>query len=265
LLNKPNAATGKIFAQFIQNLSQDNLLIISCDKLDSATQKTSWFQAINDQGAIINIWPLDAGAFQQWVKLRLQQNDLSTDPRIVQFLVEQTEGNPLACAQEIEKLKLIYPSGKIPQEELDQVITDNARYDIFGFVDMTLTGNAARIVNALQKLRAEGLEAPIVLWALTREIRNLLNILQDLKNKISWESVTKKYRIWDKRSALVKNVLQKQSLENLHRLLLHAEKIDKMIKGVLKGGLWDELLMLALQVNGNHPFAKIGLNNCLGE
>lgn len=248
LYNKPTATVAKTFAQFIQNLSRHNILIILSDKLDGPTQKTGWFQAISDLGAIITIWPLDANAFLQWVKARLQQNNLSSDPQIVQLIAQYTEGNPLACAQEIEKLKLLYPDGKISLAELQQVVTDNARYDIFGFMDIVLAGNAARIINAFQKLRGEGVEAPVLLWAITREVRMLLNIMQEIHDKTHWDVITKKYRIWDKRSALIKNAIQKQSQENLHRVLLKAHEIDKMIKGLLRGNLWNELEMVVLSV-----------------
>jgi DNA polymerase-3 subunit delta len=250
LHHKPTTSAAKLIAPFIYKLDQENALVILCDKIDSATQKTSWYQAINDQGAVITIWPLEAAAFQQWLKQRLQQQNLGTDPRLVQFIMDQTEGNAIAAAQEIEKLKLLYPNGQVPHQDLENIIVDHARYDIFGLVEVILAGNAARITQVLQKIKAEGIEATLVLWAMTREIRVLINVLQGLKNKDGWDFILKRNNVWGKRSALIKNNISKYRIEQLHQALLHAGKIDKLIKGVAKGNVWDDLQLLALKIGG---------------
>lgn len=250
LLQKPTATFAKTFAQFINDLTCETLLIIYCEKLDSATQKSSWCEAITNKGAVINIWPLEPPAFQQWLKQRLQQQNLSDDQRLIQFIMHQTEGNALAAAQEIEKLKLIYPNGKIPYGDLDKIITDNARFDIFGLVDVILAGNTNRIIQVFRKIRAEGIEPTLILWAITREIRTLINVLQDLNQRISLEVSLKKNSVWGKRTSLIKTIAPKLTIPHLHHALLHAEKIDKMIKGMSKGNVWDELQLLALHVSG---------------
>ncbi len=250
LHHKPTTSAAKLVAPFIYKLNHENALVILCDKVDSATQKTSWYQAINDQGAVITIWPLEATAFQQWLKQRLQEQNLGSDPRLVQFIMDQTEGNALAAAQEIEKLKLLYPNGQVPTHDLDNIIVDNARYDIFGLVDVILAGNATRITQVLQKIKAEGIEATLVLWAITREIRVLIDILQGIKNREGLDFILKRNNVWGKRSSLIKNNIGKYRVEELHQALLHAGKIDRLIKGVAKGNVWDDLQLLALGVGG---------------
>lgn len=250
LNNKPNAASAKLFTQFIENINPNKIILISTEKLDSTTQKSNWVTAINKIGVIITIWPIEGSQFKQWVEQRLKQNNLVCDQSAIQFLVHQTEGNLLALSQEIEKLKLLYNKGPINLEQMTSAISDNARYDIFNFIDIILENNHSQITRVLQKLRDEAIEPTLLLWALVREIRSLIHILEDLTNKFSWDEVVKKHRIWDKRQQMTKKTLKQHTQKSLHGLLLHAEKIDHIIKGSLRGNFWDEIELLSFALSG---------------
>ncbi|MBA2653826.1 MAG: DNA polymerase III subunit delta [Gammaproteobacteria bacterium] len=256
LNQKPNAAGSKLFTQFLENHDPNKILLITTDKLESATQRSGWAEAINKIGAIVTIWPLDSAQFKQWALHRLRANNLNCDQAGLQFLVDQTEGNLLALAQEIEKLKLIF-EGAIKLEDLINATTDNARFDIFSCIDIIEQGNASRILRSIRKLKAEAVEPTLLLWALSREIRSLSAIIGDLKNKSPWATLVKKHQIWEKRQPSVKKMISLHTPKSLHTLLLQAERIDHIIKGVTAGNVWSALETLALGLGGHQQLSLI--------
>ncbi len=100
------------------------------------------------------------------------------------------EGNLLAAAQEIEKLKLMAEGGQITVETVQAAVADSARFDVFGLTDAVLKGEPAHALRMLEGLRGEGVEPPVILWALARELRLLANISLQYSRAHRWTSAS---------------------------------------------------------------------------
>jgi DNA polymerase III subunit delta len=68
----------------------------------------------------------------------------------VELIAARVEGNLLAAAQEIEKLKLMAEGGQITVETVQAAVADSARFDVFGLVDAVLNGEAAHALRMLE-------------------------------------------------------------------------------------------------------------------
>lgn len=248
--HKPNAAGSKILMTYLERLPKDKLLVILIDKLDQATQKTNWFQKIAEMGVIIPIWAMDQNQFLKWIQQRLTQAGLTADQDSIRYLAGYTEGNLLAASQEIIKLQLLYEKGKISSEQIVCAINDHARYTVFSLVDAILQTDCKRALRILKNLRNEGIELPLILWSLTREIRNLISLHHSIASGSNLETAFRQQKVWEKRQSLLKKSLKIHSLKDLHHMLLHASKIDYLIKGVLSGNAWDEIAQLILAFVG---------------
>ena len=64
----------------------------------------------------VQIWPVDANQLPQWIRQRLSQAGLAATHDAVELIAARVEGNLLAAAQEIEKLKLMAEEGQITVE-----------------------------------------------------------------------------------------------------------------------------------------------------
>jgi len=241
---------AKALIAYLQKPPADTILLITADKVDSSKQKAKWFSALDKAGIIIQVWPIDAKALPNWVSQRMRQQGLQATQDIAYFIAERSEGHLLACAQEIEKLKLLHGEGKIELSQVMESVTDNARFEIFDWVDTILAGDIKRGVRQFNGLRAEGFEPALITWALDREIRNLAHIAYALQNGQPPEQIFRKYRIWDSRKNLIKNVIKRHSLRKWHHFLKQTSQIDRIIKGMAAGNVWDELLKLAVQIAG---------------
>jgi DNA polymerase-3 subunit delta len=163
------------------------VLLISLPKLDGSAQKTKWGKALveGQQTQFMQIWPVDVSQLPSWIRQRLSQAGLSASQDAVELIAARVEGNLLAAAQEIEKLKLMAEGGQITVETVQAAVADSARFDVFGLVDAILNG-AAHALRMLEGLRGEGVEPPVILWALARELRLLANISLQYSQGTRW-------------------------------------------------------------------------------
>lgn len=230
-----------------QKLPPDKLLLINSPKLDSSQLQTKWFKTLLEIAILIQLWPIENNQFPRWLQQRLANAGLNTDSAGIQVLIERTEGNLLAAMQAINLLHLQHGSGSISAETIKATIADNARFDVFNLSDSLLSGDAIRTLRILQKLQQEEIEPILVLWAITRELRTLINLAERMRQQgLSSEQVLQQQKMWPQRKPLMKAALARLSLTQLYQLLRLAHKIDKLIKGLGQGRVWLELERLVL-------------------
>ncbi len=251
---KPGDKGAAALLDYLARPADDTVLLISLPKLDGSTQKTKWAKALIEGKDVqfLQIWPVDAAQLPQWIRQRLAQVGLSADQEAVELIAARVEGNLLAAAQEIEKLKLLADAGQISADTVQAAVADSARYDVFGLIDAALHGQAAHALHMLEGLRGEGVEAPVILWALARELRLLANISQQYDQGVPLDRVFSQARppVWDKRRPLVSKALQRHDAAGWSRLLMAAQRIDEQIKGQAEGDPWIGLANICLQLSG---------------
>ncbi|MDH0302371.1 MULTISPECIES: DNA polymerase III subunit delta [unclassified Pseudomonas] len=251
---KPGDKGAAALIEYCANPAEDTLLLISLPKLDGSAQKTKWGKALIE-GAhcqFIQIWPVDAQQLPQWINQRLSQAGLSAQRDAVDLIAARVEGNLLAAAQEIEKLKLLADGNQITVDTVQAAVADSARFDVFGLVDAILNGEAAHALRMLEGLRGEGVEPPVILWALARELRLLAGLAQQFSQGVPLDKAFSQARppVWDKRRPLVSKALQRLSAQRWAALLQDAQRIDAQIKGQAEGSPWTSLARLSLLMAG---------------
>ena len=170
------------------------------------------------------------------------------DSEGLRFVAERVEGNLLAAHQEILKLGLLYPAGELSLQQVQEAVLNVARYDLDGLREALLAGDVARLTRTLDGLQQEGEAPPLVLWALTEEVRALAQVRAGLKERQSLDALLKEARVWGATAdALFKRAVQRIDQARANAALEHAARIDLMIKGAAgAGNVWDEFLRLGL-------------------
>jgi len=130
------------------------------------------------------------------------------------------------------------------------VVADSARFDVYDLADAALAGDAARVARILRGLQAEQIESTLMLWAVTREVRALAGMAFDCRSGVDVEQALVRHKVWEKRKPLIKQALRRAAPDHWQRLLLKAARIDRVIKGLETGNVWDELLQLSLDIAG---------------
>lgn len=245
VLNMPKGSPGKEGAEFFQfwaKQSQPNpevCLVVLCEKLDARQTKAKWMQAIESCGVVVQAKSVPTQEVPNWIHQRAQLNGLQLTPEAANLLAERTEGNLLAADQELIKLSLLLsdanqPAGQIAQVDAQQIterVVDQAHYQLFALSSSILTGRLENSLHRLQRLQQEGIEPPIILWLLTKELRVLLE-LQTLTGRMNFAQACKQLRIWSSQQAEYGQALKRASLSVLQQGLQQALQIDRKIKGI---------------------------------
>ncbi len=243
----PGIEGSKALINYCERIPEETILLITAGKVSSSTFKAKWMDAIDKKGVIIQVWPLDGQDLLRWLDHRMQQRGISTDSEGLRILASRIEGNLLAAAQEIEKLYVLYGTGKLSNQQIFDVVADSSRYDVFKLIDALLSSDINRILKILTALRSEGIAAPIVLWALTREARTLIKIKTALSQGQNKETVFTANQIWDKRKQLINNALNRLNDNQLNGILVLSAKADRQIKGQEQGDIWELMLVICLK------------------
>jgi DNA polymerase-3 subunit delta len=249
---KPGKDGGQALQAYAADLSPDNITLISLPKLDWATQKAAWVAALQQASVYIDIPLVERAHLPNWIGTRLAAQRQSADKAGIEFIAERVEGNLLAAHQEIQKLALLHPEGKLSLEQIQDAVLNVARYDVFKLNEAMLSGDTARLVRMLEGLKGEGEALPLVLWAVADEIRTLLKLKAGIAQGKALGMLLKEYRIWGPRERLMEPALRRLKLSTLETALQEASQIDKMIKGLrakaFAGDAWDAMLQLGLRV-----------------
>ena len=197
------------------SLGPDNVTLITLPKLDWATQKAAWVASLQQAGVYIEIPLVERAQLPAWIGARLAAQQQSAERQAIDFICERVEGNLLAAHQEIQKLALLYPAGKLSFAQVQDAVLNVARYDVFKLNEAMLAGDSARLVRMLDGLKGEGEALPLVLWAMSEEIRTLLKLKAATAQGQALGALIKQYRIWGPRERLMAPALQRLQLANL--------------------------------------------------
>jgi DNA polymerase-3 subunit delta len=183
-----------------------------------------------------------------WIKNRAQHHGLQLSFDAARLLAQHTEGNLLAAAQELDKLRLNYGVGNLGIDQVMESVSGHAHYTVFELVDAALAGDAARAVRIIRSLRAEGSPQPVVLWALGREVRLLAEIAEAMQLREPLAAVFSKHGVWQKRQQAVTDCVHRISLPRCHQMLHLLARIDDTIKGRPGVDPWLQMEQLVLKM-----------------
>ncbi len=249
---KPGKDGSAALQAYAKDLSPDNLTLITLPKLDWQTAKASWVATLQQAAVYIEIPNIERAQLPGWIGMRLSAQGQSADRQSLDFIADRVEGNLLAAHQEIQKLGLLHEPGKLTFEQVHDAVLNVARYDVFKLSEAMLSGDAARLARMLDGLKGEGEALPLVLWAVSEEIRTLLKLKSGMAQGRPLGALLKEYRIWGPRERMMEPALRRVSLPTLEAALQDAAQVDRMVKGLrakaFAGDAWDAMLQLALKV-----------------
>jgi DNA polymerase-3 subunit delta len=245
---KPGTDGAAAIVHYCSAPVPDVLTIVTLPKLDRRAQDTAWFKALTRNGVLINTFQVERAQLPQWIAARLARQKQNADRETLQFLADSVEGNLLAAHQEIQKLGLLFPPGELALDPVRSAVLNVARYDAFKLNEAMLAGDTARLARMLDGLRSEGEAPPKILWVLAEEIRAVAKVQAGMAQGEDLQQLYRNNRVWG-------GVRQKQVTEAARRLksaalgqaLRHAARIDRTVKGLARGDVWDELLQLCLR------------------
>jgi DNA polymerase-3 subunit delta len=256
---KPGSEGSTALQGYCESLPADTVTLIALPDMDWRAQKAGWFEALASAGVMVEAKLVPRKALPQWIADRLRTQGQEADPETLDFIADRVEGNLMAAYQEVRKLALLFPPGRIAFDEAYNAVLDVARYNVFNLGEALLEGDPLHLARMLDGLKGEGTAAPLVLWAMCEEIRAIGKIIAGSAGGKPLSMLWREAKVWGgAHQNLMQQNMKRFSLAQVTEALRHAAAIDRMIKGLTKGDAWDELLHLGLRFarGGGNP----GLN-----
>jgi DNA polymerase-3 subunit delta len=236
---KPGVAGSAALVAMLELDDRDTVFLILTPRLERDAQNASWVKAVESHGAWVQIWPVDVDKIVPWLRTRSRRLSLDVSGEGLELLAERTEGNLLAAHQELEKLSLLAQGGQIGADTILASVADSARFDVFQLGEAVLAGDTERALRMLSGLHAEGVEATLALWTLTKAVRDLWSALNGSRP-----------RVWGRQAAALERGARRASRLPFSGLTIRCARADRMIKGRLQGDAWDEMALLVTDICG---------------
>ena len=238
----PSGKPGKDGSAALQHIAQaaagndSTLTLVLLPRLDKATKTGAWFAALENNGATVQIDPIERAQLPAWIAQRLAvqgQRVVAGEEgqRTLTFFADRVEGNLLAAHQEIQKLALLYPPGELGWAQVEAAVLNVARYDVFKLSEAVLAGQVLRVQRMLDGLQAEGEAAVLVHWALAEDIRALKRVKDAMVAGKPLPMALRENRVWGAKERLFERILPRASDAQLARLLQSAHLWTASSKG----------------------------------
>ena len=243
---KPGTDGSRALADYAAHLPGDTLTLISLPNLEWRATQSKWFGALAAAGVTLQFRAVESARLPAWIAGRLKAQGFDAPTEVLDWLAQRVEGNLLAARQEIDKLALLLPAGRLDLAAVQAAVTDVARYDVDQLPDALYQADLARYSRILAHLREEGEALPRILWQLSSALRLLLRLQSGLQRGETLPRLLAAQRVWEKRRPLVEGALRRLTLPRLEQSLMRLALLDRQAKGLEPGDLWSELQRLGL-------------------
>ena len=229
--NKIGKAGSDVLKALAPELSKDAILVLFGAKLEAAQTKSAWFKALNDIGVYIPVYEIEGPHLSRWLQNQLQQRSLILDADAQAFLLTYTAGNLLACAQELDKLKLAFPNEPhLSVHAIEKYVSNQSRFTVFQLSDALWQGNIDHCMTILARLQIEEFEPNIILWAMQKDLLMMQQLVDALQNNQPPKDVFDKFRIWKNKQPLYLNAAKRMDPSLLTQALIQLSELDQALK-----------------------------------
>jgi len=250
----PNESVGQELYDFMtayqSNASFNRIMVLSFDQFKPNSAQPGWFKQMSQVNTVMFLLSPTQHTFPQWIKQRMHKYGLSLTQEAVIYLVKGTEGNLNAAIQSIEKLTLIYGrvNKQLSIEDLRGILEDEAQFAIFTLNESILQSDDVRTIRILSHFAISNIAPSLVLGCILRLLRCLAALYYRPAQQ-SLASLFKEHNIWPKHQAAFQRSISIVQQDDLYRLFNDAHQIDRYIKGLEKGSVWENLQKFCVQLS----------------
>ncbi len=240
----PSGKPGSSGAAFLEKLARrpqpDKKCLVMLPSLDYRTRQSAWFKSLESAATLLEAQPVPRSRMTNWLARRLGKQQRGASDEALEFLADCTEGNLLAASQEIDKLCLLYQDLTITLDQVQSSVMMVNRLSLTQLQEALAARELSRACLTLRHLRDEGEALPLILWSLCEDWRILI-LLTSPAGK------TQAPRLWGERKARLGAMARWSKTSACIHALERAAELDRMIKGLIPGDPWEELLHMMLE------------------
>lgn len=171
-------ATG-ILESCIKQIPAHKMLVIRSAKLSPAQVKSKWYRHITQLGISVRIWPLTAAQSLAWMRQKLTNHPLQGKPKLLQYIIQQTQNNLTDIMQLIEKIRLCPTPKTIDYDWIKQLLTCHLALNVFNLSDAVLNGDIQQVIAYSQQVATQDSKQLIlIVWAIAQMLERLHQLQQ---------------------------------------------------------------------------------------
>lgn len=245
---KPGTAGAQAIVDYCAALPPDLVTLVEFPRLERAALTSRWVGALESAGVMVHARPVPREKLPAWLAGRLKVQGQQADRETLEFIAERVEGNLLAAWQELQKLALLLPAGKLDGAEVRAAVLNVARYEPAQAGEALLSGDLARLARVLDGLQGEGAPVPLMLWQIADDLRAACRVSSLLAEGVPAQRAVKEARVWGPRQDWVGAAARRLTRSQLDGALSRLAFVDRIAKGVERGDVWQELTVLGLEL-----------------
>lgn len=244
----PDKNAQKLLGDCLNNISHSDRFLLIFDDLNSAQQKSKWFQSIIQNVLYIQVWPVNIHESIKLIKIELSllNNPITLTNDALMLLAQKTEGNLFAANQMITLLQH-QPQKHFNETTLSKYLSNAMNYDVFDLAQSIVEQNMIRSLIILQHLFKEKVESAIILWAILKQLRICYNL--SIQNPQQQQQTYIRNNIWKALQTGYLRLSEKFNKHNYAELFNQCFTIDLIVKGIKSGNLEQKLTMLICQLH----------------
>lgn len=236
----------KVLSEYVKKANPRCFIILLAPHVPA--KQLQWLSN-EEKVLLITSYPLDSESMKRWIVSQFKKNFFEIAPQVTDLIHQHTQGNMLACAQVIEKIALSYaPHRTIQAQEVLEHLSDQCTNSLFELADACLLGQADKAIHIIRQAANNKTEATVVLWTLTQEVRNLLQLSFGIQKKMDFNILCKKLKIWPQRIKLYQIAHKRLANPLLKPLLGVCLAIELQIKGGANTQVWNALEKLSVSL-----------------
>lgn len=222
---KPRQATEhnlEKYEKYLKNPSPDNILIISCEKLDNR-KKIVDLTIKNSKVIDMNI------NVKSLIKTSLEDFAMLDDD--IDFLIEYVMGDVARCISEIEKLKLYkFDEKKITREDIINIVTKTVDDNVFTLADSIIKKDKKTSLEIYQEMVLHNQKASDIIPLVASKFRLMYQVKILDKTMYSSDDIAKTLGVKKYPVELARNVARGYKDEEILKFLDLLAELDYNIK-----------------------------------
>ena len=229
--------TDKIFKYIEEILNheiEDIYLILTTSRLEKKSKLRSFFEK-NTKTIFVAFYQDNNQTIAQIIKNFLIKNKINMSQQNINLIAQRVNGDRINLSNELDKIESFIQNKKnINSEELLKLTNLAENYSLSELIDNCLAKNYKKTINILNENNFDESDCIIVLRILSNKLKRLLQLQNNIEEKISIESAITSFKppIFWKEKEMVKTQLQNLSQKQIQELIIKTNEIEYLVKKI---------------------------------
>lgn len=241
-----DAAGAAFLKDYAADPPPEQTLLVEAAKVDA---RAAWAKAVAAAGVFVPVYRKTGADMLNWLRERALAAGLKIDAPALARLASRADGDMPAAAQALRKLALARPGETARLEHIDAALGDGGRFSPFDLAEAAAAGDLARATRLFFGLRAENAPAPLVLWALGAQLRQLAELDERARRDGADAALA---GVWRAKREPLARALGRTPRPPWRALLASCAAVDEAVKRAGSREAWASLRALTLRVAGLH-------------